>query len=87
MRCPRCEDITNEHPALSRIDNETAICSPCGGREAMEDYTGAPYKGEPYWNTESNDAIVRAFIDAGDEEGLEAYFKEKFAKEAAAKES
>jgi hypothetical protein len=24
--------------ALSRRDNKTEICSPCGGKEAMDDY-------------------------------------------------
>jgi hypothetical protein len=38
--------------ALSRHDNETAICSDCGMREAFEDSGMAPaYAGEPYWMT------------------------------------
>ena len=53
--CPRCavrsyteygsgEDPTPEapFPALSRMDNETYICSPCGQEEAMRDFTGEP---------------------------------------------
>ena len=41
-RCPRCSGWipTNEHPgaypgALSRLDDETEICSACGTDEAM----------------------------------------------------
>jgi hypothetical protein len=39
--CPRCGEGPM-HPetamnALSRRDNDTYICSPCGGREAMQD--------------------------------------------------
>jgi hypothetical protein len=51
--CPRCE--SNHYtpygfdyqpgdpmpPALSRVDNETYICSPCGTAEAMRDFIGA----------------------------------------------
>jgi hypothetical protein len=51
--CPRCEQ--NEYldygnrpeegdppfPALSRVDNKTYICTPCGTDEAMRDFTGA----------------------------------------------
>lgn len=53
--CPRCElrrytpygfglRATDEapYPALSRMDNETYICSPCGNEEGMRDYTGEP---------------------------------------------
>lgn len=45
--CPDCGGYipNNETPgaymgALSRRDNATEICSPCGKREAMEDYYG-----------------------------------------------
>ncbi len=53
--CPRCEanrytpygtdvDITVEevapYPALSRMDNKTYICTPCGNDEAMRDFFG-----------------------------------------------
>jgi hypothetical protein len=44
--CPRCQDNwipDNQHPgeypgAMSRADNRTEICSPCGEREAMQTY-------------------------------------------------
>lgn len=34
--CPRCGATYQEHPALSRLDNETLICPDCGTREALE---------------------------------------------------
>lgn len=52
--CPRCESnrftpygdqkATDEapSPALSRTDNQTYICSPCGTDEAMRDLQGLP---------------------------------------------
>ena len=33
--CPRCGQAYREHPALSRLDNETLICPDCGTREAL----------------------------------------------------
>ena len=37
--CPKCkrEDVMKT-PALSRIDNETEICSNCGIAEALSDH-------------------------------------------------
>lgn len=34
--CPKCGQTYIGHPALSRADNETLICSDCGTREALE---------------------------------------------------
>ena len=34
--CPRCGKAYCGHPALSRLDNTTEICSDCGVREALE---------------------------------------------------
>ena len=34
--CPRCGTTYCEHPAFSRVDNETLICPDCGTREALE---------------------------------------------------
>lgn len=34
--CPRCGGTYCGRPALSREDNETAICPDCGTREALE---------------------------------------------------
>ena len=40
MTCPRCkEEKDMRFPALSRADNKTLICSPCGTEEALEQYT------------------------------------------------
>lgn len=45
--CPRCggfipnNDVPGHYPgALSRIDNQTEICSSCGEDEAMLDFMG-----------------------------------------------
>jgi uncharacterized FlgJ-related protein len=35
--CPRCNEFTSGHPAISRRDNKTKICSLCGQREAVFD--------------------------------------------------
>lgn len=40
--CPKCGQIYNEYPAISRLDNKTEICPDCGTKEALEqfiDYT------------------------------------------------
>ena len=34
--CPKCGRAYTDHPALSRLDNETLICPDCGTREALE---------------------------------------------------
>ena len=34
--CPICGKQYSEHPALSRVDGTTLICSDCGTREALE---------------------------------------------------
>ena len=34
--CPRCGQAYHEHPALSRLDNETLICPDCGTRQALQ---------------------------------------------------
>lgn len=34
--CPSCNGVLGSHPALSRKDNQTRICTKCGVREAME---------------------------------------------------
>lgn len=34
-RCPICGQVYTEPPALSRADNKTEICPPCGAREAL----------------------------------------------------
>jgi hypothetical protein len=37
-QCPRCKKFIKGHPALSRRDNKTNICSECGIEEAMWDF-------------------------------------------------
>ena len=34
--CPICGQEYTDHPAISRADNETPICSDCGTRQALE---------------------------------------------------
>ena len=34
--CPICGKTYTEHPALSRVDNETLICPDCGVVESLE---------------------------------------------------
>ncbi len=34
--CPKCGKAYKGHPAISRVDNITAICPLCGIREALE---------------------------------------------------
>lgn len=35
--CPRCHQVEDlRFPALSRADNRTEICPPCGTEEALE---------------------------------------------------
>lgn len=34
--CPKCGKSYTARPALSRADNQTAICPDCGTREALE---------------------------------------------------
>ena len=40
--CKRCGKYFTEFPALSRVDNKTPICSPCGTEEGMQDWVGEP---------------------------------------------
>lgn len=37
--CPKCGQIYNEYPAISRLDNKTEICPDCGSKEALEQFT------------------------------------------------
>lgn len=40
--CPRCGEPIGEHPARSRVDNTTPICTLCGTREALADAERTP---------------------------------------------
>ena len=42
--CPRCDEPYRGHPALSRRDNKTDICSDCGKAEVMNDYVPLFYE-------------------------------------------
>ena len=48
-KCPRCDSIMEEDPAISRRDNKTDICSNCGGAEALEDAYGERWTSKIYW--------------------------------------
>lgn len=44
QRCPRCmRRLVGRYPAVSRTDDRTRICSPCGNDEALHDLVGSPY--------------------------------------------
>lgn len=34
--CPKCHQFYKGYPAISRVDNKTAICPRCGSIEALE---------------------------------------------------
>ena len=36
--CPKCHNDYTGHPAISRLDNKTEICSDCGTLEALNDF-------------------------------------------------
>jgi hypothetical protein len=36
--CPACQKEYTGFPAVSRTDNATSICSPCGESQALEGY-------------------------------------------------
>ena len=42
--CPRCGNTYTGFPAMSRLDNKTDICSPCGTEEGLDDLFGLPMK-------------------------------------------
>ena len=45
-KCPICGRIYKEPPAISRKDNKTEICSICGMKEAISDWSN--------WNKANN---------------------------------
>lgn len=47
--CPRCAHAAARIDALSRYDNATLICSPCGTDEALSDWAGAVLPGPAEW--------------------------------------
>jgi predicted RNA-binding Zn-ribbon protein involved in translation (DUF1610 family) len=60
--CPRCgqETLRTDRPvmnALSRTDNKTYVCSPCGTDEAMENFLGG--EPQPWYNADKTDTLLR----------------------------
>lgn len=54
FRCPRCNGRLQQPGALSRVDNQTEICSDCGTREALEQVgLGNPLPMKSWWIAES----------------------------------
>ena len=51
ITCPRCLGNIEGYPAISRTDNKTDICTPCGQTEAMEDYIYKTIKTQEMWPT------------------------------------
>ena len=47
--CPRCGKDYDGYPALSRVDNDTYICSACGTTEALEDFARVPLTPKSEW--------------------------------------
>lgn len=52
--CPKCGSEYTEHPALSRVDNETLICPDCGVREALDSLGIEPEEREKILDTIHN---------------------------------
>jgi hypothetical protein len=61
--------------ALSRLDNETEICSACGTDEAMQDYFKGGITPMDVWPVEEFHPITQQLEDA------ETEFRAKMAKE------
>ena len=51
IKCPRCLGEIEGFPALSRTDNKTYICSPCGQTEGMEAFIYKTIKTQDMWPT------------------------------------
>jgi len=49
--CPRCLGQIEGYPAVSRTDDATEICSPCGQTEAMESFMYEVVKTQDMWPT------------------------------------
>ena len=43
-KCPKCNRLYSDYPAISRRDNKTEICSECGTKEALLDYAMSKIK-------------------------------------------
>lgn len=58
--CPRCghyipnDENPGQYPgALSRTDNKTEVCSPCGEAEALEEYLGPRLMSQEEWTVKN----------------------------------
>lgn len=72
MNCPRCSQNFSGHPAISRRDNKTEICSDCGTSEAMNDFSdfySIPMK------ERINELVFQKIIDADFDKWKEAKLK------------
>ena len=65
--CPRCnhyipnDENPGEYPgALSRTDNKTEVCSPCGQAESLEEYLGTGLMPQEEWSVK-NVTLPREF--------------------------
>lgn len=63
--CPRCNARPIGFPAVSRWDNKTLVCGPCGTDEAMVQYGGGTLKGPSEWPVTYLE-ITTAIEDASD---------------------
>ncbi|CAB4159239.1 hypothetical protein UFOVP711_67 [uncultured Caudovirales phage] len=58
-KCPRCgENRMTRHPALSRVDNKTHICTICGTDEAMLAFAGIALTKQSWHENEQQSAHV-----------------------------
>jgi len=57
--CPRCNGIMSEHPALSRTDDKTSVCSDCGMDEAIETFVLGARPSQHNWPTSPKKFVWR----------------------------
>jgi len=61
-KCPRCgENRMTRHPALSRVDNKTHICTICGTDEAMLAFAGIPQTKQS-WHENEQKSVYHPFV-------------------------
>ena len=70
--CPRCDYELSGHPAISRRDNKTEICSDCGTSEAMNDFSD--FYSIPM-EERINELVFQKIIDADFDKWKEAKLK------------
>ena len=72
MNCPRCSQNFSGHPAISRRDHTTEICSDCGTSEAMNDFSD--FYSIPM-EERINELVFQKIIDADFDKWKEAKLK------------